>query len=111
MKKLLSIALLLSLFAVSNSFGAAYKGQIMFANDCLSCHTNPQEFITTKTKTEWVSNIGENGIGLAKIHLKSEKAKSSWKYFYSKKYTKKIRHLKDFLVEYAKDSGNIPACK
>ena len=111
MKKLLSISLLLSIFTVSNSFGAAYKGQVVFAENCLSCHKNPQEFITTKTKKQWKTDIGENGIGLAKIHLKSEKAKDSWKYFYSKKYTKKVRHLQDFLVEYAKDSGHIPACK
>ena len=28
----------------------------------------------------------------------------------SNKYTKKSKHLKQFVIEYAKDSGNVPAC-
>ena len=50
------------------------------------------------------------GEGLAKLHTENEKAKGSWKYFESKKYQKNAKHLRDFLVEYAKDSGNVPAC-
>ena len=42
--------------------------------------------------------------------LKDKDAKKSWKYFKSKKYTKKSKHLKQFVIEYAKDSGNVPAC-
>ena len=52
----------------------------------------------------------KKGKPLAKLHLKDKDAKKSWKYFKSKTYTKKTKHLKQFLVEYAKDSGNVPAC-
>ena len=52
----------------------------------------------------------KKGLALKKIHLKTKKAKRAWKYFKSKKYTKKSKHLQQFLVEYAKDSGNVPAC-
>ncbi|MFC2074074.1 cytochrome C, partial [Campylobacterota bacterium] len=55
-------------------------------------------------------NKKQKGMELAQIHLDSDKAKKSWKYFNSKKYRKKARHLRDFMVEYAKDSGNVPAC-
>lgn len=50
------------------------------------------------------------GKKLAEIHLNSQKAKKSWKYFKSKRFKRKAKHLKDFLVEYAKDSGRVPAC-
>ncbi len=52
----------------------------------------------------------KKGKPLASLHLKSKKSKKSWKYFKSKKYSKKSKHLKQFLIEYAKDSGNVPAC-
>ncbi len=54
-----------------------------------------------------MKNKGEN---LAKLHLENKKAKKSHKYFKSKKFKKRAKHLKDFMVEYAKDSGNVPAC-
>jgi hypothetical protein len=59
---------------------------------------------------QWKKWMKKKGKGLADIHLKSKKAKKSHKYFKSKTYTKKSKHLKQFLVEYAKDSGNVPAC-
>jgi cytochrome c2 len=111
MKKLLFATIFFSLFVVTDSSATVYKGQMVFSKNCVVCHTNAQEFIESKTKVQWKKAIGENGIGLVKIHLKSQKAKNSWKYFYSKKYTKKVKHLRDFLVEYAKDSGRIPVCK
>ena len=55
-------------------------------------------------------NKKNKGALLAKLHLENKKAKKSWKYFDSKKYRKRARHLRDFMVEYAKDSGNVPAC-
>ena len=47
---------------------------------------------------------------LVDIHLKSKKAKKSWKYFKSHEFRKKTKHLRQFLHEYAKGTGNIPAC-
>ena len=52
----------------------------------------------------------KKGKALAELHLEDDKAKKSWKYFNNKLYAKDSRHLEDFLIEYAKDSGNVPAC-
>jgi len=53
----------------------------------------------------------EKGKGLARAHLSYRKSEKSWEYFNSKKYENRSRHLKDFLVEYAKDSGKILVCE
>lgn len=54
--------------------------------------------------------MDNNGDQLAQIHLNSKKAEASWDYFNNRVYTKNAKHIEDFLVEYAKDSGNVPAC-
>jgi hypothetical protein len=53
----------------------------------------------------------DDGLGLAKLHFSSKKTIKSWEYFSSTVYAKNSRHLKDFLVECAKDSGNVLACE
>jgi len=95
----------------SLSFSAAiYKGQREFIKKCVKCHKGGQAFIATKKKRTWKKLMKKKGKKLAKLHLKNKKVKRSYKYFKSRKYRKKTRHLKQFLVEYAKDSGNVPAC-
>ena len=110
MKKILLIALSLAFFTLSSSNAAIYKGQRIFIKKCLKCHDSGQNFIAKYKMKKWKKLMKKKGKGLAEIHLKSEKAKKSWKYFKSKKYARKSKHLKQFLVEYAKDSGNVPAC-
>ncbi|NPA66537.1 MAG: cytochrome c [Epsilonproteobacteria bacterium] len=109
MKKIALLVVMFSLFCITNIEAAAYKGQRIYAKKCVSCH-GKQKFIESKTKAQWQDVFKNNGKDLAYLHLQSEKAKASWKYFKSKKYTKKVHHLKDFLIEYAKDSGKVPAC-
>jgi hypothetical protein len=91
---------------------AVYKGQKTYVKKCRKCHGGGQKMAASKRMREWkkILNRKNKGIKLANIHLESEKAKKSWKYFDSKRYRKRARHLKDFMVEYAKDSGNVPAC-
>ena len=88
---------------------ASYKGQRVYKKRCVACHGR-QAFIASKTQKEWAGLFQNKGEKLAQLHLKSAKAKASWRYFKSKKYSKKSKHLRDFLVEYAKDSGKVPAC-
>ncbi|QOY51083.1 cytochrome C [Candidatus Sulfurimonas baltica] len=106
--------LLLSIFVFTSltSSAAVYKGQREFVKKCVKCHKGGQAFIATKKKREWKKLMANKGEKLAEIHLQSEntKAKHSVKYFNDKKYKKKVKHLQHFLVEYAKDSGNVPAC-
>ncbi len=110
MRKFILFILLLTFFTLSNSQAAIYKGQKVFVKKCLKCHEAGQAFVATKKIRYWKKAMKKKGKPLAKLHLKNKKAKKSWKYFKSKKYTKKSKHLKQFLVEYAKDSGNVPAC-
>ena len=59
---------------------------------------------------DWNKLMMSNGRGLVDLHLADPEAKKSWSYFESSDFMVKSKHLKDFLTEYAKDSGNIPAC-
>ncbi|NCO01502.1 MAG: c-type cytochrome [Epsilonproteobacteria bacterium] len=97
-------------FTAATSSAAVYKGQKLFVKQCTTCHETGQTFVAKKKMKEWKKVMEEDGKKLATLHLKSEKASKSWKYFESKSYSKNAKHLKQFLVEYAKDSGNVPAC-
>ena len=110
MNKIIFFILALTIFTLTSSNAAIYKGQKVFIKQCLKCHEAGQAFVATKKIRYWKKAMKKKGKPLAKLHLKDKDAKKSWKYFKSKKYTKKTKHLKQFLVEYAKDSGNVPAC-
>ena len=112
MKISFSLVLLFSLLFIPALEAAVYKGQKTYVKKCRKCHGGGQKIAASKRMKEWkqLLNKKEKGAGLAKVHLDSSKAKKSHKYFESKKYRKKARHLRDFMVEYAKDSGNVPAC-
>jgi len=110
MTKFILIVLSLTVFSLTSSNAAVYKGQRIFVKKCLKCHKKGQNFVNEYKMKHWKKLMKKKGKSLAELHLKSEKAKKSWKYFKSKRYSKKSKHLKQFLVEYAKDSGNVPAC-
>ena len=110
MKRLIVTAVLCALFAATMSEAALYKGQREFHKKCKKCHNDGQEIAYTFKRRAWKKLMKNKGEGLAELHLQSPKARKSWKYFKSKKYHKKARHLRDFFLEYAKDSGNVPAC-
>ena len=100
----------MSLFALSPVSGAIYKGQKVFVKKCVGCHDTGQAFVAEHRIRDYKKWMSKKGKPLAQLHLKSKKAKKSHKYFKSSSYAKKSKHLKDFLTEYAKDSGNVPAC-
>jgi hypothetical protein len=110
MSKFIWFLLSVTLFTSLASQAAIYKGQKVFIKQCLKCHKGGQSFVAEKKMRSWKKLMKKKGKPLAKLHLKSKKAKKSWKYFKSRKYSKKTKHLQQFLVEYAKDSGNVPAC-
>lgn len=95
---------------VSNMEAATYKGQKIYIESCKECHGGGQELAASKTQRNWGKILDKKGERLADIHLNSKKAQPSWSYFTDKSFTKGARHLEDFLVEYASDSGNVPAC-
>lgn len=112
MNKFLISLLYVSFFASFTLDAAAYKGQSVFVKKCAICHKNGQVFVATKTRKEWTNITKNKSEKLAEIHLKSKNpdAKPSYEYFESGDFLKAEGHLKDFLIEYAGDSGNVPAC-
>ena len=110
MNRFLLVLMSLTIFTLSSSDAAIYKGQRVFIKKCLKCHESGQNFVAKYKMKKWKKLMKKKGKPLAALHLKSKEAKKSWKYFKSRKYTKKSKHLKQFLIEYAKDSGNVPAC-
>lgn len=107
-----ALMITLSLLCIPALEAAVYKGQKEYVKKCRKCHGGGQKIAADKRMKEWKNllNKKNKGAGLAQIHIDSKKAKKSWKYFQSKKYRKRARHLRDFMVEYARDSGNVPAC-
>ena len=108
----LALMFTFSLLFIPALEAAVYKGQKAYVKKCRKCHGGGQKVAASKRMKEWkkLLNKKNKGIKLATLHLEDKKAKKSWKYFDSKKYRKRARHLRDFMVEYAKDSGNVPAC-
>jgi len=110
MSRFLLITVSLTVLTLSISHAAIYKGQQIFVKKCLNCHDSGQAFVAQYKMSEWQNWMLNKGEPLSSVHLKSVKAEKSWEYFKSKKYISKSKHLKQFLVEYAKDSGKVPAC-
>lgn len=101
----------ITLLASSTLLNAAtYKGQKIYIETCKECHGGGQGLAGSKKQRGWKKIMENDGEKLAQVHLNSKKAEASWSYFNSKAYTKNAKHLEDFLVEYASDSGNVPAC-
>lgn len=110
MRKIMMSVLALTVLGLGSAEAAVYKGQKVYIKKCRKCHGGGLEVAASKKKRTWKKLMDKKGEGLAKLHMENDKAKKSWSYFESKKYQKSSKHLKDFLVEYAKDSGNVPAC-
>lgn len=98
------------MLAFSTLNAATYKGQKAYIDSCKECHGGGQELAASKNIRTWEKIMDKKGEKLADIHVNSKKAQPSWEYFQDRKFTKDAKHLEDFLTEYAKDSGNVPAC-
>ncbi len=111
MRHSIFIMLVLNIFIMTTADAAIYKGQKFYVEDCQSCHPSECDIVTSKTKDAWQKMMKDKGRGLARVHLSYKKTEKSWEYFDSEKYKNRSRHLKDFLVEYAKDSGKVLVCE
>lgn len=110
MTKLNQLIAISFLLAVPMLNAATYKGQKVYIESCKECHGGGQELAASKKMSTWEKFMDRKGEKLADIHMSSKRAQVSWEYFESRKFTKDSRHLEDFLTEYARDSGNVPAC-
>ena len=97
------------IFAPLNA--SVYKGQKYFKKKCLSCHGKALIFVTEKSYDQWTKYLDVNGDVLYDLHKDVDAASRSMKYFNSQKYRDSVHHFKDFFLEYANDTGNIPACE
>ncbi|MCD6258904.1 MAG: hypothetical protein J7J31_04795 [Helicobacteraceae bacterium] len=89
---------------------SVYKGHKLFKMKCLSCHGKALDFVISKTTQEWEFLLQHNGKMIRNEHLQREDAQASMEYFNSDSYKDHIPHFRDFFLEYAADTGNIPAC-
>ena len=112
MKQLIKIILLSALLgSVGTSVLMAdiKKGQKAYLKTFKSkFKMNGTKFAALHTQAEWEELFANEGKGFKKefvvIYPKSKKTlekKNIWK---------KLQHVKDFAIEYASDSGNVPSC-
>ncbi len=69
---------------------------------------NGLEFTQLHTAQEWRALFEEEGKGF--ISEFSRKYPEQKAFLDDPKLWKKLQHVRDFAIEYAKDSGNIPSC-
>jgi hypothetical protein len=110
MNKIFVSIISLFFFAELTSSAAVYKGQRMYVKEYRGCHGGGQGMAASKRAREWKKMLNNDGEELVKVHADSKKAEKSWDYFKSNNFQSNSKHLKDFLMEYSKDSGKVPAC-
>lgn len=113
MNRVLKYVLISACITTLNLNAAVYKGQREYIKQCTSCHGAGQSFVGKKNTYEWEEIMANNGKPLVKFHLEIKEAEArekSKKYFEHKRFEKMSKHLEDFFKEYARDSGNVPAC-
>lgn len=112
MKQLIKILLLGALLGSLGSsvlMADVKKGQKHYLKTFKSkFKMNGTKFAALHTQDEWKVLFTNEGEGFkqefTKNYPKSEKTLSK------KNIWKKLQHVKDFVVEYANDSGNVPSC-
>lgn len=101
------IAFLTALSLLSTAASAdVKKGQKAYLKTCKKCHGNGTKGAAMKTQDEWEELFEDD----AELLVEAHKGDKSEKFFAGKKFKKLSPHLKDFLYEYASDSGNVPSC-
>jgi len=95
-------------FLMTTSLSADIKkGQKGYLKTCKKCHGNGTKGAAMNTQAGWTELFADNGALIISKHASIKKAKKTFK---GKRFKKVRPHLKDFLFEYASDSGNVPSC-
>lgn len=106
MKKKYTIVLLALLISVSSAYADIKKGQKAYLKQCKRCHGNGTKGSAMKTQDEWTVAFDNESVLFKQWHAGTK----GEKYSQSNKFMKYSPHLKDFLFQYANDSGNVPSC-
>ena len=110
MKKSIFLSCLILLFFTTALEASVYKGHKLFKMKCLSCHGKALDFVISKTTQEWESLVKEKGKYIRSEHIERKGAEDAVEYFNSERYPLHVKHFRDFFLQYAADTGNIPAC-
>ncbi len=82
------------------------KGQKAYLKQCKKCHGSGTKGAAMKSQDEWEAAFDNE----AETFVEWHKGTDGEKYSNGKKFKKYAPHLKEFLFEYANDSGNVPSC-
>ena len=110
MKKIITAILIMTLLGVTASFADAKKGKKFYMKSLKSKmgNMNGMKFVSMYTMDEWKELFSEDGEVF--IETFSERFPKASKLLSGKKFAKNMRHLCDFTVAYASDSGNVLSC-
>ena len=109
MKKFMVILAALALLGATVASADIKKGQKVYLKSFKAkFHKNGAEFAKEHTQSEWRELFANEGALFIKVYAK--KYPKAAKKLQSKKSWKKLQHLRDFVIEYASDSGNVPSC-
>jgi len=107
--KILLLGVLLGSIGSSALMADIKKGQKYYLKTFKSkFKMNGVKFATLHTQDEWKELFENEGEGFKKEF--SQAYPKSQKLLSNPKVWKKLQHVKDFAIEYAKDSGNEPSC-
>jgi len=108
MKNTIKVMLVVAI-ASTMAYADAAKGQKVYLKTMKSkFHMNGAKFAAIHSQDEWDELYEDNATGF--INEFSEKFPSAAPYLSNPKTLKKIMLIKDFVIEYANDSGNVPSC-
>lgn len=116
MCKVISLLLLFAviLFLPLNA-GSTFSGQRVYLKECRTCHMGSKIFLHTHTSDEWNELLDSNGSSLSFIHLsknvknvnsKDGTIEDSHSYFKSEKYKLQYSDLRNFIIQFSKNSDN-----
>jgi len=112
MKTLLKILLLGALIGSAGSgvlMADVKKGQKHYLKSFKSkFNMNGTKFAALHTQDEWEALFMNEGEGFKKEF--SERYPSAQKTLSNPKVWDKLQHIRDFAIEFANDSGNVPSC-
>lgn len=107
--KILLLGVLLGSIGSSALIADVKKGQKFYLKTFKSkFKMNGVKFATLHTQDEWIALFENEGEGFKEEF--SERYPKSKKLLSNPKVWKKLQHVKDFAIEYANDSGNVPSC-
>jgi hypothetical protein len=109
MLKQLFVVLAIAMFSATVSYADAAKGQKVYLKKFKSqFDLNGAKFAALHTQDEWKKLFENDAAGFIKEF--SEKYPNAADFLSNPKTLNKIMLIKDFVIEYASDSGNVPSC-